>query len=117
MDINYFFWILLPILSYFSYKHNVKTAYKALVLDGEFVIVSANSIARDTRFFKQKVKASSIVKVQVSDYCVSLFNSSNHAIDIWLPNKEAINVVADKADSIFKNAVLVTVTSKSFKQD
>jgi hypothetical protein len=116
MDINYIFWVLLPIIGYFGYRHNVKTAYKALVLDGDFVIISANSIARDTRFFKQKIKVSAIVKVQISDCCVSLFNSSNHAIDIWLPSKKAINVVADRAVNIFKNAVVVNVTAnKPFK--
>ncbi len=105
------FYILIILLGYLGYKHNVKTAYRALIPDGDFVIVSPSSFARDTRFFKQRVKRSDIVKIQISDSCVSLFNKSDHAIDIWLPNRKAIKVIADKAENIFAHAKVVNVCS------
>ncbi len=111
MNFEYLFYLLIPVIGYFGYKHNVRGAHKALIADGDYVIVSSTSLARDIKLLRKRVKNADIVKIQVSNSCISLFNPSDNAIDIWLPNKKAVNTVANKASKLFKSAKVVNLCS------
>ena len=96
------------VIWYIEHKVNLSTSHKALIEDGENVIINPTMLSRCYGFSSKVVAKSNITKIQLANNCVSLFTESNNAIDIWLPKKYCSNV-AERAEKYFKNASLVKV--------
>ncbi|WP_157611065.1 hypothetical protein [Arsukibacterium perlucidum] len=96
------------IIWFIENRVNLSTSHKALIEDGDNVIVNPTMLSRCYGFSSKVVIKSNITKIQLADNCISLFTQSGNAIDIWLPKKSCDNVV-NQAKKYFGNASLVKV--------
>lgn len=96
------------IIWFIEHRVNLATSHKALIEDGDNVIVNSTMLSRSYGFSSKVVVKSNITKIQLADNCVSLFTKSDNAIDIWLPKKSCDNVI-HQAQQYFKQAALVKV--------
>lgn len=109
IESTYIFIILtLIIFCFIEHRVNLSSSHKALIEDGEYVIVNPTMLSRSYGFSSKVVLKSDITKIQTADNCVSLFAKSGNAIDIWLPKKSCGNIVG-LAQQYFRNASLVKV--------
>ena len=77
---------------------------------GEFVTLNAKASSNVIFADVQKLKKTDIVKIQLAGSCLSLFNKSNHAIDIWI-NKHMADHTFSQASSIFPHAEKIIIES------
>ena len=87
---------------------NLSTSHKALIEDGDNVIVNPTMLSRYYGFSSKVVIKSNVTKIQLANNCISLFTKDGNAIDIWLPKTSCDNVI-NQAKKYFENASLVKV--------
>ncbi|WP_448566478.1 hypothetical protein [Thalassotalea ganghwensis] len=87
---------------------DLSTAHKALIENGDEVIVNPTMLSRCCGFSSKVVTKNKVTKIQLADNCISLFTQSGNAIDIWLP-KKSCGDVANQAKKYFEQASLVKV--------
>ena len=109
IESTYIYIILAFIVIWFiEHRVNLSSSHKALIEDGDKVIVNPTMLSRCYGFSSKVVIKSDITKIQIADNCISLFSKSGNAIDIWLPKKSCDNIV-NLAQQYFRNASLVKV--------
>ncbi|MBE0458971.1 hypothetical protein EI167_16295 [Pseudoalteromonas prydzensis] len=96
------------VIWFIEHRVNLSSSHKALIEDGDRVIVNTTILSRCYGFSSKVVIKSDITKVQIADSCISLFTQSGHAIDIWLP-KQTCNNIVNLAQQYFRNASFVKV--------
>jgi len=72
------------------------------------VVIRATPYARLINNQNLKVEPEKIVKIQLAGTCISLFSTSNNAIDIWV-DKKSVNLVLESAMKHFPHASLVKI--------
>ena len=77
---------------------------------GEFVTLNSKVATNVVFADVQKLKKTEIVKIQLSGPCLSLFNKSNHTIDIWV-NEHVADQTFTEAAAIFPHAEKIVIES------
>ena len=80
----------------------------SLVDNGDTVLIRSTIFSRLLNLGAKSVKKSDIVKIQLAGKCVSLFNKSNHAYDIFIVT-ESVKVVFNQAKEYFPSAKVVEI--------
>ena len=87
-----------------------KKAVEVFSDKGEFVTLNTSASSNVIFADVQKLKKTDIVKIQLAGSCLSLFNKSNHAIDIWI-NKHMADHTFTQASTIFPHAEKIIIES------
>jgi hypothetical protein len=104
IESTYIYIIIAFIVIWFiEHRVNLSSSHKALIEDGNQVIINPTMLSRCYGFSSKVVIKSDITKIQVAGNCISLFAKSGNAIDIWLPKKSCDSIV-NVAQQYFRNA-------------
>lgn len=88
----------------------VKRDKNSFIVQDDKVLIRGTVFSRLFNFGVKTVKQSDIVKVQLAGKCVSVFNQSDNAYDIFT-FIESANDVFNQAKVIFPNAEVVVISS------
>jgi len=94
---------------YFSFSSKFYEPEKVLIDLGEEVFISHLPKARLNKKYGKTIPKSFVVKIQLAGNCVSLFNKSGNAIDIWAPKDQLAKPIFEQAKNFFKNADAVVI--------
>ncbi|XPF94714.1 hypothetical protein ACM9HF_01545 [Colwellia sp. RE-S-Sl-9] len=88
----------------------LKRDKKSFIDNGDTVVIRNTILSRVFNFGVRTVKKSDINKVQLAGRCISIFNNSNNAYDVFT-HSESPQKVFNQAKAIFTHAEFIEINS------
>jgi hypothetical protein len=115
MEMDNSTWVMIAIwcglipLHLYMYRASAYEPDKILQDNGDEVYISHLPKARLFKAWGKTIPKSFVTKIQLAGNCVSLFNASGNAIDIWVPKAKFAKPVYQRAIAIFNAAETVEI--------